>query len=219
MDLSLKLKDEINSYLHSLCLNISEYSFANLYLFRKIHAYDYISGDLPFVRGKTRDNEFYIMPLKRPYNEYFNFLRPGEFLFPLEKPDPLHKSEALEKDKDYLFTLHKLRTLEGRKLSSRRNLLHQFENKYHSRIEPLTPANAHHAREVLESWKEDKEGDFESCLEALQLIQELSLEGLIVYENSDPLGFVLGEVICPHNYAFCEIEARHQGAYAFHVSG
>lgn len=200
MKIDLSLKDEINRYLHALCLNISEYSFANLYLFRDIHDYHYQGGSLPLIRGKTRENEKFIMPLLRPYSQYFKFLKEGECLFPIEKAQDGDKAEALDKDKDYMFTLQKLKTMEGRKLSSRRNLIHQFENNYNARIEKLTPQLATDAKKVLQEWKEGKEGDFESCLEALDLIDELDLEGIIIYEGSEPLGFILGEIICPKNY-------------------
>jgi hypothetical protein len=43
-------------------VNISEYSFANLYLFREAHRYEVIFDREVFVRGYTYDGSRYLMP-------------------------------------------------------------------------------------------------------------------------------------------------------------
>jgi hypothetical protein len=61
--LDLKHRDILNSRLALLNTELSEYSFANLYLFRDVHDYHVIEDDgTIWICGKTRTGESYAMP-------------------------------------------------------------------------------------------------------------------------------------------------------------
>ncbi len=210
--LTLKEMPLIKNWLEKLGSPASEYSFANLYLFRDVHDYSLETDYLPLIRGKTRQGDRFIMPLSKPYLPYLSLLKEGEYLFPITELDGLedYPHKALEGEKDYMYEVNKLKHLPGRKLASRRNLLHQFENAVDPRIENLAPERVNDALTVLDKWHNDKEGDYESCKEALILMEDLGLFGIIVYNASHPIGFVLGEMQNQENYLMHFAKADHE---------
>jgi len=211
--------------------NLSEYSFANLYLFRNEHLYEVIFGEDIYIKGKTRDHFTYLMPTSLPQKiccgEIKNLLEGIDFLFPIQE-DWLEelKSKSLEiasvsGDSDYLYTVEKLDKLPGRQLSSRRNLLKQFNEHYPEHtVKPIDRSNAVDALTVLEQWKEQVgvEGDYANCKEALELIERLKLTGYITYANSKtPVGFTLGEPLNEKTFVvhFAKGVQNYKGIYPF----
>lgn len=217
--LTLKEMPLIKKSLENLGSPASEYSFANLYLFRDVHNYSLETDLLPLIRGKTREGERFIMPLTKPYTPYLDLLKDGEYLFPITDLNGLesYPHKYMDSERDYMYEVNKLKLLPGRKLASRRNLLHQFENQVDPRIEPLNPDNIKDALTVLEKWHNDKEGDYASCKEALLLMEDLALFGVIVYEDSHPLGFVLGEMQDSEHYLmhFAKSDKEQKGVTPF----
>ena len=75
-----------------LSLEISEYSFANVYLFREIHQFELIGDESLFIKGLTRDGFSYLMPtfpiteLKRELLK--KYLQKVNFLFPIPEQAP-----------------------------------------------------------------------------------------------------------------------------------
>ncbi len=61
--LNLKHKAVISRRIADNPSRISEYSFANLYLFREVHDYRLLINDDVYILGKTYDKKEYIMPL------------------------------------------------------------------------------------------------------------------------------------------------------------
>lgn len=218
---SLTLKDGpvIKKWLENLHSPASEYSFANLYLFRDVHDYSLEADLLPLIRGKTRENERFLMPLQKPYAPYLSLLKENEYLFPITDLTDLetHPHKLVDGEKDYMYQVNKLKFLPGRHLASRRNLLHQFENAVDPRIETLAPHLVPDALHLLDKWHNNKEGDYESCKEALSLMRELDLFGVIVYDDGHPLGFVLGEMQDPEHYLmhFAKTDLSQKGVTPF----
>jgi hypothetical protein len=85
-----------------------------------------------------------------------------------------------------------LKSLSGKKLASRRNLLYRFEEDYEPEIRPLDKSGA---RLVLEAWSQQKseEGDQEACLEAIELLEELGLEGITLFSGKKAVAFLIAE--------------------------
>ena len=80
-------KEQLEKHFTEIEIPLSEYSFANLYLFRKNHDYEIIDGKQVFLKGKTYDGESYIMPTTDisniDFNELKKLLKPVDFLFPV----------------------------------------------------------------------------------------------------------------------------------------
>ena len=85
--LGLHHKDLLYPRLRTITVPLSEYTFANLYLFRGIHDYEVIVDKEIFVRGTTYDGHSYLMPttdvrsLESGYLK--DMMRGVDFLFPV----------------------------------------------------------------------------------------------------------------------------------------
>lgn len=218
--LDLSYQKILEERLHLLNLQISEYSFANLYLFRSMHNPEVVLlGDRIFIRGLTRDGERFIMltshPEDLPVSSLLQVLSMGRILYPLpenwlvaiEKKTPNMQwiKRFNEADSDYLFERSKIAAYSGRHFDGKRNLIKQLLDHTQVRVEPLVQ-QLDDAREVLESWEKERDEsssgtDSLSCSEALLNFHRLHLSGQIAYINGKPGGFVIGEQISKETYA------------------
>jgi hypothetical protein len=197
----------LESKLRQLNLPISEFSFANLYLFRNIHHYEVMQLNSEiFIKGITRDKVSFIMPTSPPAKISKDLLQEAlssaQILFPI--PDSwlgslekqLIQTSFREEDSDYLFTVLKLATYPGRHLDGKRNQVKQFVNHYEIKKEDLIH-HIHDAQLILDQWqserKDNVQTDYASCQDALQSLERLHLNGFIVYADQVPAGFIIGE--------------------------
>src|SRR5437899_1024546 len=60
--IDLRHQAVISEAFSKLTVELSEYSFANLYLFRDIHEYSVWHNDELFIQGKTYDGHSFLMP-------------------------------------------------------------------------------------------------------------------------------------------------------------
>ena len=202
-DLLVKLIKPLN-------LAISEYSFANLYLFRDIHSFGVLTGERCVVFGKTRSGADYIMPMFKPEKGDLAFLKGlagrERSIFPVPEEwlsvFPAGECEAsfLDCDSDYIFTTEKMSQLKGGRLHKKRNLLKQFVEAYAHEAVPLTADRTGDALKILDKWQADSgeqssATDYGPCAEALKLMEKLKLCGAIIYADNEPAGFLLGEEI------------------------
>lgn len=211
--LTLEHKSIFDKLWKPLCLEynlqFAEYSFANVFLFRQSHNYALIEGDPPFVCGKFNNGKHYIIPSVPPEELNKSFLHlcceSGFDFFPI--PDiwtEYFKGEKLtwdRADSDYLYTKEKLATLKGRKLSSRRNLIHQLERQYVMTSKALTKNEIDQAKSILETWQSQSELSSDSALQAfrqeLEYFNDFELFGRIAYADGMPVGYTIGEILTP----------------------
>ena len=129
--LGLHHREVLSPLLRAIAVPLSEYSFPNLYLFRKNHEYEVLFDGRIFVRGRSYDGRRYLMPtsdvraMDRGLLE--DLMSDVDFLFPIPEAwldafDPaLFEVVFHEGDADYLYTVEKMSTLAGRKLHKKRN--------------------------------------------------------------------------------------------------
>lgn len=230
--LGLHHKDVLAPLLQAITVPLSEYTFPNLYLFRKNHEYNVMIDTEVFIKGRTYDGHVYLMPTKDVRTLDIAALkermRDVDYLFPVPEawlsafsPDAFEITFA-EGDADYLYTVEKMSTLAGRKLHKKRNLLKQFAELYTSEALPLTNDHLDHARSVLEGWLAEtglnaEQTDYGPCREALDRYEELVLCGGITYADGEPAGFVLGEEVNDETYVlhFAKALTKFKGVYQF----
>lgn len=226
-NLSLHHSELVTEALKKVRVRISEYSFANLYSFRDIHHYQLIKAEKLFIKGITRDQQLYYMPLFQPTRETLSLLREvvgEELLFPIpEEWLSLFDSDSYsisyeENDSDYLYRIEKLSQFSGRNLSKKRNLVKQFLATYLPSTEPLTHSNRCLANQVLNLWhahQKSKEADYGACVEALNLFDKLNLNGKIYFIDGQPVAFFLGEWINEEVYVlhFEKALSQYKGLY------
>ncbi|MGA1863379.1 phosphatidylglycerol lysyltransferase domain-containing protein [Deferribacter thermophilus] len=233
--LELSHKNILFNKLKSIDTMISEYNFANLYLFRKKHQYEVCSTDFNneryfFIKGKTYDNKTYIMPIfeidENTANLFKELQNDVDYLFPIDekwlKYFKEHNYYYFDGDSDYIYTVEKISSYSGRKLHKKRNLVKQFKNLYEVEVKALLSNEVKNAKKILEEWVDENtlsknETDFFECLEALDLLEELVLCGLIYYVNGKPAGFIIGE---EHNQDlflihFAKGLKKYKGIYQF----
>lgn len=230
--LELVHKDLLYKQLQETGTAVSEYSFANIYLFRESHDYEILTGDMgTFITGKSYDNKRYIMPVKdlRDYDISFieELIKTYGMIFPVpeewtEKLDERFHLEFSDGDSDYILSLEDLRTYSGKKFHSKKNLLYQFERNYQHEARAISNEIIEDAYEILESWQgnmslDKNETDFYPCNEALEHYEELGLCGAVFYANGEPAGFLLGEELNEKVYAihFAKGKPGIKGLYQF----
>jgi hypothetical protein len=230
--LSLNHKELLYQRLRSIKVPLSEYTFPNLYLFRRNHDYEVIVDKEIFVRGISYDGHPYIMPTVDVRSLDIGYLkemmRNVDFLFPVPEDwlsafDPAEfEITFAEGDADYEYTVEKMSSLKGRNLHKKRNLLKQFLELYKHEALPLTNDRLEHARFVLEDWVSTTEmkaddTDFGPCREALDRYEELVLCGGIYYADAEPAGFVLGEELNEETFVlhFAKARTKFKGVYQY----
>ena len=230
--LGLKHKDLLRQKLRSISVPLSEYTFPNLYLFRKNHEYDVMLDKEVFIKGRSYDRHVFLMPtadVRTLDTAYLRELMRGvDFLFPIPEewlpafsPDEFEITFA-EGDADYLYTVQKMSTFAGRRLHKKRNLLKQFTEAHAHDAMPLTNERLNDARFVLKEWlamtkMNEEETDHAACLEALGLYEELILCGGIYYADGEPAGFVLGEELNEETFVlhFAKARTQFKGIYQY----
>lgn len=212
---------------------LSDYSFANVYLFRDTHNHELVLENSEiFVRGKAYDGFTYIMPTRNiqeiDIKLIKNMLQYADFLFPIaQKNLDCFTSDEFQQsfnqdESDYIYDISSMVTYAGNKLHNKHNLLNQFVQGYEHHSYPLIPEQIDSAREILEQWQvncgEDKRNtDYYACLEALQLTEQLSLCGMIYYVGKEPAGFVLGEELTEDIFdlKFVKAKKKFKGIYQY----
>lgn len=230
--LGLRHKDVLQPLLRAVTVPLSEYCFANLYLFRDSHGYEVLSDGELYIRGRTYDGLTCLMPTRPAADldqrRLKELLREIDILFPVPEawlgvfaPDEFDISFH-EGDADYLYTVEKMSTLAGRKLHKKRNLLKQFVDGYRHEAHPLTNDRLADARAILEAWLLENgaaagKTDYGPCREALDRYDELVLCGGIIYAEGEPAGFVLGEEVNDETFVlhFAKAKTKFKGVYQF----
>lgn len=145
----------------------------------------------------------------------------------LEKYYPGQFSLHFDRDSfDYVYDIHDLAELKGRKFQQKRNHLHRFEEAYPGFIvQPMSDATLPDFRKMAEQWyalrseenpDEDLGGERLALERAFASYRELGMEGLVLYAEGQPVAMTMGswlgeEVLDVHfEKAFPHI----QGAYA-----
>ncbi|HTG01977.1 MAG TPA: phosphatidylglycerol lysyltransferase domain-containing protein [Nitrospirota bacterium] len=232
--LGLEHRELLTPLLKLAKAGLSEYTFANLYLFRLNHNYEVLTdGDRQvYIKGRSYDGRTYLMPTvhagtlnKARVNE---LLRTVDFLFPIPEawltdfPETEFDIQFKEGDRDYVYTVEKMSTYKGRNLHKKRNLLKQFRELYRHDAKPLTNNFLDEARFILQDWQttsnmDRTETDYTPCLEALDRYEELVLCGGIYYADGEPAGFLLGEEINDETFVlhFAKGRTKFKGVYQF----
>ena len=203
----LEHKDALYERLKKTGTALSDYNFANLYLFRDVHNYEVIFDEEIFIRGKTYDGFTYVMPTveagRFDLEHLKNLMKDVNFFYPIPEewlgifnPEEFQHTYK-DGDSDYIYTLEKMASYKGRRLHKKRNLLKQFVTLYEHKAYPLIQGRIEDAIAVLEEWQGDMnvprdETDYYPCLEALKMCDGLVLCGIIYYADREPAGFILG---------------------------
>ncbi len=214
---------------------LSEYAFANLWLFRREHRYRFTDGDWPAISGYTYDGTHHAIPLfaldQAPVAVIEDLLDRHDCLYPMPAEtvrylDPgRYALSASRDDADYLYPADNFRHYRGRLLNKKRNLLKQFLRDHRVEAELYSPAWEADALDVLAGWMSDKgklagSADERPCRDVLANAQALGLWGFGYRVDGIPGGFVLAEQLVQgvHAVRFAKSRDAFKGLtqYMFH---
>ena len=214
---------------------LSEYAFANLWLFRREHRYRFTDGDWPLISGHTYDGTHHAMPLfaldQTPVAVIDDLLDRHDCLYPVPAETALrldpdrYALSANRDDADYLYPADHFRHYRGRLLNKKRNLMKQLLRDHRVEAEPYSPAWEADALDVLAGWMSDKgklagSADERPCRDVLANAQALGLWGFGYRVDGSAGGFVLAERLAPgvHAVRFAKSRDTFKGLaqYMFH---
>ncbi len=203
-ELTLAARDFLHPALKALEPEVSEFTFANLYLFRKTHGYtlSMLPDGSPLLSGHDNGAGFFILPAGLPRVDLLTelFRRFGSMKCVTE--ERAKELSALgfmvEEDRDnfdYLYSRDELSRLAGRRYHRKKNLVNYFTGRYKYEARPFLEEHRKDALAILEEWRagEAGPGDYEAAKEGLDLSEELRLCGGIYFVEGRPAAYTLGE--------------------------
>lgn len=210
--ISLEMAREISPHLVQLPDGVSEYSFAGLYLFR--YRYDYrvsLKNGVLVVSGIDEGKRFFITPCCQTSVESIRELFVDHSEWKLISPSFLALNReaiegaglSVEPDRDnfdYVYLRSELAALSGKKFHKKKNHVNAFELSYPNfRLSPLNSSTSADALSVLESWisheENPSETDYRAAKEALELLDQFDMTGLVLYVDGLPVAWTLAEPV------------------------
>ena len=203
-EISMNLRPLLHPRFQGLAEGISEFTFANIYLFREAHRYkiSQLDSELFVITGEDAGEAFFMLPFGLPDDDVLKELFDK---YSIMKAVPEPQAEKLaqsghqvweDRDNfDYLYSREDLVNLTGRKFHKKKNLLNMFIRSNECQARPLLEEYRDDALQVLDAWNERHGGggDYDAAKEALEKMWPLQLCGGIFYIEGEPVAYCLGE--------------------------
>lgn len=226
---TLALRPLLHPLFQTLPEGISEFTFANIYLFRAAHHYalSRLPDGLLVILGQDGEQQFFMSPFGLPDRLLLEKLMTdrGRMKCVSTTQRPLLQSMGFvvteDRDNfDYLYSRQELAELTGRKFQKKRNLIKAFVNNHHYEGRPLLAEYLADALGILEAWRNEHEslGDYWAAREALEKNEELQLCGGIYYAGGQPAAYSLGEELACRTSFVIHFEKalnQYKGLYQF----
>lgn len=223
------LRPILHPFFQQLAEGISEFAFANIYLFRDVHNYRISKLDDNFfvILGQDNGNSFFMLPFGLPEKSLLQTLFRDYSSMKAATESQAKELEKLgftvieDRDNfDYLYSREALAKLAGRKFHKKKNLVNAFINNYNYEGKPLLEEFIPEAIEILEQWRDgrDSPGDYKANKEALEKSEPLQLCGGIYYVEGEPAAFTLGEELARGESFVIHFEkalGKYKGIYQF----
>lgn len=221
--IALSDRDVLVDYFRTLQPQISEFTFANLYLFRHTHNYSLgtLNGSL-VVSGSGYDgSEYCLLPLSgdrgasaRQLLDLGNTLYGVDENFLNKELEGYGYLAVTDRDNDdYLYLQSDLANLPGRRYHKKSNRINYFSTRHAYSVEPFAEIHKEGAVALAERWERAKNIDRKlsiiaetaATVEAVSLFQELLLSGVVVLVEGEVAAFALGECL-NNNTVVCHFE-------------
>jgi len=224
-NIELNDKKLYNAYLYQSPLKGSEYSFGNLFMWglqgitelhNHIVLYSKYDGhcfypfpigtgdkkavlDAIFTDARERNVCSCLTGLTESEKNLIETIYPNQFYF-----------HADRSKYDYVYDINDLADLKGRKLHRKRNHLKHFKKTHPNYVvTPISLENMDKVRSFVAEWyklklEENPDGDYHHEQAALEKVftyyQDLDMEGLLLEEHDEVLGFTMASPMSPDSY-------------------
>lgn len=211
--LALDDKPMLDGIFSGLQPRISEFTFANLYLFRSVHAYCLtMVGDALVVMGKGYAGDGYFLPpLTGDIAAALSvLLNDGLTLYGADEPfveryfQGGNVDVAAERNSfDYLHLRSEMAELPGNRFHKKKNRINYFARRHAYQVELYADSHREGALQLLDEWyrvrSEVASGSLlpetEATRDALAMAGQLGLAGVVVLVEGKVRAFVLGEML------------------------
>jgi len=211
----LELADRalFQEHFHALQPVVSELSFANLFLFRRIHQYTVTRvNDSLVVFGCGYDAAPYFLPplsgdrgktaRKLLYEGHSLYGADELFVAESLSAEGLTVSEDHDND-DYLYLRSDLAELPGNRFHKKKNRINYFTSRHSYSVEPFSGDKLAGALDLLDEWQRihgdganrSLTAETAATREGLLLAEELGLSGVVVLIDDKVAAFALGELL------------------------
>ena len=230
-ELSLGQRTVLHPLFQQLPEGISEFTYANLYLFRHTHQYRiaHLPDELYVVSGKDGEAPFFMLPFGVPeprlLDKLFNEFHTAKAVSENQSAELSELGYILTEDRDnfdYLYSRADMANLPGRKFHKKKNRVNAFIKNYQYEGEPLLEEHLDAALSLLDAWacQRAEPGDYQAAREGLEKMWELQLCGGIYYVESEPVAYSLGEELaCSTSFVIHFEKAvktdQYRGIYQF----
>ena len=202
--LTLSMRPVLHPLFQGLAEGISEFTFANLFLFQEVHGYQIakLSQDLFVIAGRDGNTPFFMLPFGLPQSDLLNSLfERFACLKAASEHQAAHLIDAgyhVEQDRDnfdYLYLREDLGKLPGRRFHKKKNRIAAFVKNYEYEGRPLLEEYVGDCLEILESWRLERKDprDYLAAKQALEQMEVLQLCGGVYYVQRRPVAYCLGE--------------------------
>lgn len=225
----IDMRPELHPLFQGMKDGISEFTFANIYLFQEAHNYQIcrLSNNLLLIAGRDKEKPFFILPFGLPekdvLTELFQKFVSMKCVSEKQAPELTKMGYFVAEDRnnfDYLYLREELVKLPGAKFHKKKNLIRAFISNYTYEGKPLLNEYIHDAVTILETWRKGRGdvGDYDAAKEALERMDELQLCGGIYYVDGKPAAYILGEEIAEGKTFVIHFEKAigdYKGLYQF----
>lgn len=230
-EVSLDIRPDLHVRFKALAEGISEFTFANIYLFRQAHQYriSQLPSGQPIIAGRDGDSPFFMLPFGLPDEGVLRELFEKHGAMKAVSEPQAGQLAALgyhvQEDRDnfdYLYSRADLVNLTGRKFHKKKNLLNMFIKSNQCQARPLLEEYRDDALQILDEWERRQGGasDLAAAREALEKMWPLQLCGGIFYIDGKPVAYCLGEELAlGHSFVIhfekAVVEPQLKGIYQF----
>jgi len=221
--LQLSDKSMLQEQFRKLQPMISEFTFANLFLFRHIHRYllTTVNGSLVISGCGYDDQQYFLPPLSGPVGETARrLLDEAKILYGADErfiaehlSDSCYTIESDRDNDDYLYLRSDLAELAGKRFHKKKNRINYFIARHRFTVEPFCNDHLQSALKLLAEWSRVHSNGLSRSLpaetaaarEGLELAAELGLSGVVVLIDKEVSAFALGEKLNDSTYV-CHFE-------------
>lgn len=228
-NLSIELRHHLHPQFKKLKHGISEFTFANIYLFKNAHMYKIaeLKNSLLIISGIDDGHSFFMLPSGLPEKEMLKELFKEFAIMKCASEDQasalVNMGYNIAEDRnnfDYIYLRKELAKLSGSMFHKKKNLVNAFISNYSYEAKPLLQKHVKDAMLILDIWRKesDNEGDFYAAKEALEKMDELQLCGGIYYADGKPAAYTMGEELGKEDTFVIHFEKAvgdYKGLYQF----